>query len=402
MKLKILAVVALGAVGVGAAFFAMGGLSTNTASTTQYLTSAATTGDVTDDVAATGALEAQSSYGLVFGSDPYLVTGTATAPSSTTTWPVKDVNVKVGDIVAKGDVLATADTADLKRDLANATNSLLSAQVSLRAAKTDLSDAEDADVTAQIRQAKIGLYNAESQVSQATQDRDAIRTQMAAATIKAPIAGIVTEVNVTAGFDAPAGAAIVVDATTLQITTDVVESDLADIKVGQTASVALSAIDADVTGTVSAISPVAASDSSSGVVSFPVTITLTDAPATARAGMSADVTITIQSASNVLTVPAEALRGTDGNYSVLLLGADGQTQAQPVGVGLVTSTTAEITSGLTLGQAVVTGTSTAQAGTTTTTGGFGGVGIPGGGNFPRGGNGGGPGGGGGTNGGNGG
>jgi macrolide-specific efflux system membrane fusion protein len=380
MKLKILAVVALGAVGVGAAVFAMGGVSASAASTTQYLTSAATIGDVTDDVAATGALEAQSSYGLVFGSDPYLVTDTSTAPSSTTSWPVKDVKVKVGDTVAEGDVLATADTADITRDLANATNSLRSAQVSLRAAKTDLSDAEDANVTAQIRQAKIGLYNAESQVSQAEQDRDAIKAQMAAATIKAPIAGIVTEVNVTKGFDAPSGAAIVIESTTLQITTDVVESDLADIKVGQAATVTLSAIDADVTGTVAAISPVASSDSSSGVVSYPVTITLADAPATARSGMSADVTITIQSAKNVLTVPAEALRGTAGDYSVMVLGADGQPQAQAVQVGLVTATTAEITGGLTEGQTVVTGTSTAQTGTSTTTGGFGGpVAIPGGG-----------------------
>ena len=387
MKLKILAVVAMGAVGVGAAVYAMGGLSTSVASTTQYLTSAATTGDVTDDVAATGALEAQSSYGLVFGGDPYLITETASAPNSTTTWPVTDVKVKVGDTVAEGDVLATADTADLKRDLATATNSLKSAQVSLRAAKSDLADAEDADVTAQIRQAKIGLYNAQSQVSQATQDRDAIKAQIAAATIKAPIAGIVTEVNATKGFDAPSGAAIVVDSTTLQITTDVVESDLADIKIGQTATVTLSAIDADVPGTVAAISPVASADSGSGVVSYPVTITLTAPPATARAGMSADVTITIQSATNVLTVPAEALRGTDGDYSVLLLGADGQPQAQAVEVGLVTSTTAEITSGLTEGQAVVTGTSTAQTGTTTTTGGFGGgVAIPGGGGLGGGGN----------------
>ena len=380
MKLKILAVVALGAVGVGAAVFAMGGVSASAASTTQYLTSAATIGDVTDDVAATGALEAQSSYGLVFGSDPYLVTDTSTAPSSTTTWPVKDVKAKIGDTVAEGDVLATADTADLTRDLANATNSLRSAQVSLRAAKTDLSDAEDANVTAQIRQAKIGLYNAESQVSQAEQDRDAIKAQMAAATIKAPIAGIVTDVNVTKGFDAPSGAAIVIESTTLQITTDVVESDLADIKVGQVATVTLSAIDADVTGTVAAISPVASSDSSSGVVSYPVTITLADVPATARSGMSADVTITIQSAKNVLTVPAEALRGTAGDYSVMVLGADGQPQAQAVQVGLVTATTAEITGGLTEGQTVVTGTSTAQTGTSTSTGGFGGpVAIPGGG-----------------------
>ena len=380
MKLKILAVVALGAVGVGAAIFAMGGLSANAANATEYLTSAARTGDVTDDVAATGALETQASYGLVFGSDPYLMSDTASAPSSTATWPVTDVMVKVGDTVAEGDVLATADTADLKRDLADATNALKSAQVSLRAAKSDLSDAEDADVTAQIRQAKIGLYNAETQVSKATQDRNAIKAQMAAATVKAPIAGIVTEVNVTKGYDAPAGAAIVVESTTLQITTDVVESDLADIKVGQTAKVALSAIDADVTGTVDAISPVASSDSNSGVVSYPVTVTLANAPATARAGMSADVTITIQSATNVLTVPAEALRGTAGDYTVLVLGADGQPTAQAVEVGLVTSTTAEIKSGLTEGQAVVTGTSTAQNAASNANGGFsGGVGIPGGG-----------------------
>jgi RND family efflux transporter MFP subunit len=388
MKLKILAVVALGAVGVGAAVYAMGGVSASAASTTQFLTSPATTGDVTDDVAATGALGSQASYGLVFGSDPYLVTDTATPPSSTTTWPVTEVKVKVGDTVTKGAVLATANTADLKRDLANATNALKSAQVSLRAAKTDLSDAEDADVTAQIRQAKIGLYNAESQVSKAEDDREAIKAQIAAATLKTPIDGIVTEVNVTAGFDAPSGVAIVVDSTTLQITTDVVESDLADIKVGQEAAVSVSAIDANLTGTVSAISPVASSDSNSGVVSYPVTITLANAPATARAGMSADVTITVQSATKVLTVPAEALRGSTGDYSVMVLGADGQPQAKAVDVGLVTNTTAEIKSGLTEGEAVVTGTASAQNAATNPTGGFA---VPGngpiirdGGTFPRG------------------
>ena len=120
-----------------------------------------------------------------------------------------------------------------------------------------------------------------------------LKAQIAVATLKSPIDGIVTEVNVTAGFDAPSGAAIVVDSTTLQITTDVVESDLADIKVGQEAAVSVSAIDANLTGTVSAISPVASSDSNSGVVSYPVTITLANAPATARAGMSADVTVTV-------------------------------------------------------------------------------------------------------------
>jgi membrane fusion protein, macrolide-specific efflux system len=379
MKLKILAVIALGAVGVGAAVFAMGGVSASSASTTEYLTSAATTGDVTDDVAATGTLAASARYGLAFGADPYLVTDTSTAPSSTTTWPVKEVKVKVGDTVAKGDVLATASTTDLRRDLTAAENTLASAQVSLRAAKTTLSDAEDADVTAQVRQAKIGLYNAENQVATARQAVTDLRTQIRGAKLTAPIAGVVTELNVTAGFDAPAGNAVVIDGAGFEVTTDVVEDDLVDVKVGQPATVSVSAVDTDIDGTVSAIAPVASTDSGSGVVSYPVTVTLTDPPATLRSGMSADVTITIASATNVLTVPAAALRGTTGNYSVLLLGADGQPQAQPVDVGLVTNTSAEIKSGLAEGQAVVTGTSSAQTGTPTTGGFGGGIGIPGGG-----------------------
>ena len=78
------------------------------------------------------------------------------------------------------------------------------------------------------------------------------------------------------------------------------------------------------TGTVTSISPVASTASSnSGVVSYAVTVALTNVPAAVRSGMSADVTMTIDSATGVLTVPAAALRGTNGNYTVLVLDASG-------------------------------------------------------------------------------
>ena len=85
------------------------------------------------------------------------------------------------------------------------------------------------------------------------------------------------------------------------------------------------------------------------------------------------------SATNVMTIPAAALRGTTGNYTVLILAADGTPTAQPVQVGLVTNTTAEIKSGLAVGQQVVTGVNTPQTGATTTNGGGGfggGLGVP--------------------------
>jgi len=383
MKLKILAVLVLVVVGVGAAVVALGGIPSGQAASTQYLTSAATTGDVTDQVAATGTLAAQERYGLVFGAQPYLVTDTSTAPSSTATYPVKEVKVAVGDAVKKGDVLATADTADLKSQLTQAENTLASARQSLLAATTTYDDAVTADVTAQIRQARIGLYNARNQVAQAKTTVSDLRAQIANATLTSPIDGVVTESNISAGFDAPAGNALVIDSTGFQVTTDVVESDLNDIKVGQAASVSVSAVDAVLDGKVTEISPVAGTSSSNGssAVSYPVTVQLTNAPASLRSGMTADVTITIASANGVLTVPAAAVRGTTGDYSVLVMGADGQPTRQAVDVGLITNTTAEIKSGLTEGQEVVTGTASARNNTTNTTGGFG---IPGGGPVIRG------------------
>ena len=103
--------------------------------------------------------------------------------------------------------------------------------------------------------------------------------------------------------------------------------------------------------------------------------------------MTADVTITIDSVTNVLTVPSGALRGTAGKYTVLVMGADGTPTAQPVQVGLVTNTTAEIRNGLAAGQEVVTGINTAQNGNATTgnggpAGGF--NAVPGGGQIPGG------------------
>jgi macrolide-specific efflux system membrane fusion protein len=95
------------------------------------------------------------------------------------------------------------------------------------------------------------------------------------------------------------------------------------------------------------------------------------------------VAITTASATGVIAIPAIALTGANGNYAVRVLDSAGQVQTVPVVVGLTTSTLAEITSGLTEGQTVITGTTAARTGTTTTTttGGFGGFGggFPGGG-----------------------
>ncbi|MCJ7710663.1 MAG: HlyD family efflux transporter periplasmic adaptor subunit [Chloroflexi bacterium] len=369
MKLKVIVILALVVVGGAAVFVSLGGLPAGgSRAETTYLTATAATGDVTDEVAATGTVASTSAYVLGFGTAPRLADGTATAGSGT--WLVEDVNVAVGDAVKAEDVLATASTADLVKDLAAAKSSLAAARISEKQARAVREDASGTDA---IRQGKIGVYNAVNGRRQAESDVANIRDQIALATLVAPIDGIVTTVAIAPGLEAT-GTAITIASDTYEVTADVVESDVSAMSIGQGATITVDAIDAVIGGTVSAIAPATSGSGSGSVVSFPVTVNLTGAPSALRAGMSADISIVTASAADVLTIPSTALRGTAGNYRVQVMGADGTPTPAAVEVGLVTDTTAEITNGLALGDVVVTGTSADRAGTTTMVGGPGGFG----------------------------
>jgi RND family efflux transporter MFP subunit len=403
MKLKVFAILLLLVVGGGAVIVAMGGLPRSAAAAVTYLSSPATVTDVSNDVAATGSIAAATSWNLAFGSAP--TTGDASSSSdssssssssngaSTGTWTVAKVVVKVGDTVKEKQVLATATNPTLTSDVSAARRDVTSANLQLLMAQ----DAYDnATTTDQLRQTRSGLLNAQNAYDQAKANLKDLQQAASRAALVAPAAGIVTAVNVTPGAEAPTGAAVTIDSTTYQVTADVVESDISSIQVGQQAALTVAAIGADLTGTVATIAPSAqASTSSNSVVSYAVTIDVASPPATLKSGMTADITITTASASNVLAVPAAAIRGTNGNYSVLVL-VNGQPQSQPVQVGLMTSSLVEIKSGLNEGDQVVTGTSSQQRNGTVTNGfgagGAGGFVVPGGGNGRqqvRGGNGGG-------------
>jgi multidrug efflux pump subunit AcrA (membrane-fusion protein) len=139
-----------------------------------------------------------------------------------------------------------------------------------------------------------------------------------------------------------------------------------------------------VPGTLTQIVPVASSSSGGGssVATYAVTVTLTSPPDTVLAGMSATVTVTTASVDNVLRIPATALQGSaSAGYSVLVMGSNDSTTTTSVTVGLVTTSFAQITGGLTAGETVVTGTTTTRTGTTTTGGGVNVNSLTGGGGF---------------------
>ena len=351
-----------------------------------YTTSTVTMGDVTASSVATGSVAPSTVYGLEFGSAAGIVSTTATTSgsggsvsdtsgstansgASSLGWPVKTVSVVEGQKVKQGDVLATADSS--------------AAQLALLSAKADLASAQarlDADQASGRASTATTLID-EAQLAKAQAARDAAESAVAHASIVAPADGLVTAVDVLAGVTAPSGYAIQMSSGAMVATASFAESDVSNLAVGQAASVSVTALDATVNGVVASIAPAADSSSavSGGVVSYAVRVTLTDPPASLRAGMSATITITTDSATSVLRVPATAIAGSSSSgYTVRVVADDGSVSSEDVGIGLVTSSYVEITRGLALNQTVVTGTSASRNGSTTTSAGGFPVGIPGG------------------------
>jgi multidrug efflux pump subunit AcrA (membrane-fusion protein) len=149
------------------------------------------------------------------------------------------------------------------------------------------------------------------------------------------------------------------------------ESDASKIAVGQPATVTLSALaDTEVSGAVTAVSPT--SSVVSNVVTYPVTVVLTNPPSTVKQGVTSQVAVIVQTATNVLELPSAAITTTGSVSTVKVIDASGTQTTTPVTLGLVGTSYTEIASGLTEGQKVVepTASVSASSGTSTVGGGF--------------------------------
>ena len=127
------------------------------------------------------------------------------------------------------------------------------------------------------------LQQAQLAVQTAQQNLDATR-------LLAPFAGEVASVASSVGDYVSPGQLILVlsDVNHMHVeTTDLSERDVPKVKLGQAATVTIKALNQDVPGKVSAISPQA--DSLGGDVVYKVTILLNTLPANLRSGMSVDV-----------------------------------------------------------------------------------------------------------------
>jgi HlyD family secretion protein len=234
----------------------------------------------------------------------------------------------------------------------------------LALAQATVDDAQETLNTLENGPSKDDLLVAETRVTLA-------KAAVAQASLTAPFAGTITDIQVMPGDIVSAGTTAfrIDDLSKLYIDLQVSEVDIPQVKVGQDATITFDAIASkEYHGTVTQVGMVGSV--SQGVVNYPVIVQLTDGDANILPSMTASVNIIVAESKNVLVVPNKALTLSNGERTVTVL-FEGQQISVPVTVGLTGSSTSEVTSEqLKEGDTVVL-SSTSTTSTTNNRGNFG-------------------------------
>ena len=237
---------------------------------------------------------------------------------------------------------------------------LVVAEATLAKAEEDLAELEGS-----VDPLEVALREAELASAQATLDTAVQRLEDA--TLQAPMAGIISLVNVEAGRTLNANTTVVeiVDPSAVEVDGVVDEIDVLSIQQGARAEVTLDALPGEaLEGTVSDIGSAAIGQQ--GVVSYPIRILLqVPAGVELREGLTATANIILREELNVLLVPQQALYGSFDQPVVRVM-TGGRIEERPVTLGISDDFWVAVRDGLVEGDQVVMETTEAS-----TTGGFG-------------------------------
>jgi membrane fusion protein, macrolide-specific efflux system len=327
------------------------GSSTPTGLSITTVTVPVTTGTIQQTVTSSGTIEPASQANLNFA-----VSGTVTA-----------VDVKAGQTVAAGQVLATVNTTALSEQLSAAQASLTAAQDRLA------SDEASGASTSSLDSDEASLTSAESSVSTA-------QTNLNDASLTSTISGTVASVSLTNGQQvtgtgsggggsgassaasssassgtgssgSSSGQVVVIGTDSYIINTSVDDTQIGQITDGDQVEITGTGSTAAVYGTVGSISLVGSQ--SSNVTTFPVVVDVTGNPSGLYAGGSADVSIIVKQLNNVTEVPTQAISYTTSGQATVTEVVNGAHVVKDVTVGAAENGETQITNGISSGATVL-------------------------------------------------
>ena len=231
---------------------------------------------------------------------------------------ITKIFVDFNSIVRKGQVIAVLDTTFLAASVEDAKSSLFRTQVQTRLTKRNYERNKtllEQKVIAQsdFDQSLSDYETAQANERSARSSLDRAYINLRYATIIAPVSGVVISRNVDIGqtvassFSTPTLFSIANDLTKMQLQASIDEADIGKIKVGQDVSFRVDAyMDQMFSGTVRQVrlQPVTVQN----VVNYTVVIDVPNPELKLMPGMTANLTVKIQEALNVLKAPSASLR----------------------------------------------------------------------------------------------
>ncbi|MBL3571293.1 hypothetical protein BV509_05925 [Rhodovulum sulfidophilum] len=371
-RLRLLILLAAAALGAGAWAVSLRDTATGTPAT-----AAATRGTVERTVLATGTVEASQLVSV----------GARVSGQIETLAVALGQEVKAGDLIAQIDSLdqqndvlqAEADLANILAQIAAKTASLKKDELTLNrqvrlAAQNYVSDGDVEAAQADVDVDRADLEALEAQRKRAEVTVSTAKIALERTRITAPITGTVVAIVVEEGqtVNAVNDAPTIVKLANLDrmvVKAEISEADVVHVRPGQDVRFTiLGEPDTPFTATVRDVEPAPSEIEDSDTISTDEAIyyngllEVDNPDRKLRIGMTTQVSIVLDRAQNVLTVPASAIRTGPGGAEVdLYHPATGKVSPQPVEVGLNDKVTAEIVSGLSEGDRVVTGSAEAPA-----------------------------------------
>ncbi len=250
---------------------------------------------------------------------------------------------------------AAASLAQAEASLAKLTSTV--EDLTVAKASLDQAKANFAKLTAKATETDLQIQQAT--VTQAEQSLQQAQLNLENATLKAPFAGIVAQVNVDPGSSANTATAAIklINRNPLHVDLKLSENDVAQVQLDQPVKLTIQSLGGWQTdGKVSYIAP--AADNNNGVVTYAVRVSFPDNDPKVKVGMTADLDIVRAQKQNVLLVPNTALLPKGAGRVVQAPATDAQGRSTTpreveVQTGLSDGKMTEILSGLSEGQQII-------------------------------------------------
>ncbi len=255
------------------------------------------------------------------------------------------INVKEGDVVRKGQILATTDANIINKSIDQLQTNLDLATIAY-------------DKQKRLWDQKIGseiqFLSAKTQKESLEKQLKTLQSQIDLTVIKSPINGVVDDINVKIGEMASPGftGIRVVNLSNIKVVAKVSDNYISKVKKGQSVVVRFPDANYQITAPVSFVSSVIGTNRS-----FNVEVKVNNKDAMIKPNMVASLLISDQKLSNVLVVPSNAIEHTaTGNYLMVVTGTKDKYTAsrRKVEIGVEYNGRTIVTEGLKEGEKVIT------------------------------------------------